>query len=492
MARRAIIFIFLFVFILMACKNVQKKQTFSPFSLSSTGNVASWVGGAAPLLIGVAAHARESVLWNPGDDDDDIERAAREFVEILAKKNFEEATKVFDATMKKALPAEKLGQIWNALQGQVGAFERQLATRKQKVRQYDVVFVTCKFKSDTLDVKVVLDSQKRVSGLFLVPSQSPSTYKYTPPAYVSKNSFLEKEIVVGTKEWPLPGTLSLPKGRGPFPALILVHGSGPNDRDETIGPNKPFRDLAWGLASQGIAVLRYEKRTRQHAGKLGSMSKGITVFEETIEDALAAVPVLRKYTRINNNKIFLLGHSLGGMLIPRIARLDKNEKIAGFVVLAGTSRPMEDIILEQTNYIFSLDNILQEKEKDILEKIKKQVALVKSKKLSMDTPASDLPFGVPASYWLDLRNYDPAANARRITRPIFILQGQRDYQVTMADFKIWKDALSSRKNVKFKVFPFLNHLFIKGKGKSIPAEYQEAGHVAKEVIDCISKWMKGL
>jgi fermentation-respiration switch protein FrsA (DUF1100 family) len=220
------------------------------------------------------------------------------------------------------------------------------------------------------------------------------------------------------------------------------------------------------------------------------MSKGVTVFEETIEDALAAVPVLWKYTRINNNKIFLLGHSLGGMLIPRIARLDRNKKIAGFIVLAGTARPMEDIILEQYNYIFSLDNILQENEKEILEKLKKQVALVKSKKLSMDTPASDLPFGVPASYWLDLRDYDPAALARRMTRPILILQGQRDYQVTMADFKRWKDALSSRKNVKFKVFPFLNHLFIKGKGKSKPAEYQTAGHAAKEVIDCISKWIR--
>jgi len=437
------------------------------------------------LMSGVA-HVQEPVPRKT----DDIERAARAFVEILAKEHFEEATKVFDSTMKKALPAEKLRQIWNALQEQVGAFERQLDVRKQKVRQYDVVFVTCKFASASLDVKVVLDSQKRVSGLFFVPSQSPSTYKYTPPAYVLKNAFIEKEVVVGTTEWPLPGTLSLPKGEGPFPALILVHGSGPQDRDETIGPNKLFRDLAWGLASQGIAVLRYEKRTKQHAGKLGSMSKHVTVFEESIEDAIAAVPVLRKYTGIDKSKIFVLGHSLGGMLIPRIAQHDKEKQIAGFVVLAGTTRPLEDIILEQYKYIFSLDHMLQENEKEMLEKLKKQVTLVKSKKLSMDTPDSDLPFGVPASYWLDLRDYDPAASARRIIRPILILQGQRDYQVTMADFKRWKENLASRKNVEFKVFPLLNHLFIKGKGKSKPAEYQTAGHAAQEVIECISEWIR--
>jgi dienelactone hydrolase len=438
------------------------------------------------FLASGVAHVQEPVPRKP----DDIERAARAFVEILAKKDFEEATNVFDPTMKKVLPAEKLSQIWKTLQGQVGAFERQLAVRKQKVSQYDVVFVTCKFKSATLDVKVVLDSQKRVSGLFFVPGQSPSSYKYTPPVYVLKNSFLEKEIVVGTKEWPLPGTLSLPKGKGPFPALILVHGSGPQDRDETIGPNKPFRDLAWGLASQEIAVLRYEKRTKQHAGKLVSMSKSITVFEETIEDALAAVLILRKYSFIDKNRIFVLGHSLDGMLIPRIAQHDEGKTIAGFVVLAGTTRPMEDIILEQYKYIFSLDNMLQENEKEVLEKLKKQVALVKSKTLSMDTPDSDLPFGVPTSYWLDLRDYDPAVCARRITRPILILQGERDYQVTMADFKRWKENLASRKNVEFKVFPLLNHLFIKGEGKSKPAEYQTAGHAAKEVIECISEWIR--
>ena len=438
------------------------------------------------LLTGAAACVQEPAPQKT----DDIERAARAFVEIVAKEHFEEAVNVFDPTMKKALPAEKLKEIWNALQGQVGAFERQLTARKQKVRQYDVVFVTCKFKNAALDVKVVLDSQKRVSGLFFVPTKPAAADEYIPPAYVQKNSFIEKEIVVGTKEWPLPGTLSLPKGNGPFPALILVHGSGPQDRDETIGPNKPFRDLAWGLASRGIAVLRYEKRTKHHAGKLGSMAKHVTVFEETVEDALAAVPVLKKHARIDKNKIFVLGHSLGGMLIPRIARHDKEKQVAGFIVLAGTTRPMEDIILEQYRYIFSLDNMLQENEKEMLKKLKKQVGLVKSKKLSMATPASDLPFGVPASYWLDLRGYDPAALARRMTRPILILQGQRDYQVTMADFKRWKENLSSRKNAAFKVFPLLNHLFIKGKGKSKPAEYQAAGHAAKEVIHCISEWIR--
>ncbi len=132
----------------------------------------------------------------------------------------------------------------------------------------------------------------------------------------------------------LPGTLSLPLGNGPFPAVVLVHGSGPNDRDETIGPNKPFRDLAHGLASRGTAVLRYEKRTKQHPILMSLTRSSVTVKEETIDDAVAAVEVLRNHNKIVPNRIFVLGHSLGGMLIPRIAKAEAG--IAGLRPGAGS------------------------------------------------------------------------------------------------------------------------------------------------------------
>jgi hypothetical protein len=121
-----------------------------------------------------------------------------------------------------------------------------------------VVYVTCEFQRGKLDTKVVFDGNK-ITGLFFVLS---GTYK--PPPYADSSKFEEREISIGKGIWSLPGTLSLPKGVGFFPAVVLVHGSGPHDRDETIGPNKPFRDLANGLASRGIAVLRYEKRTKQY------------------------------------------------------------------------------------------------------------------------------------------------------------------------------------------------------------------------------------
>ena len=417
---------------------------------------------------------------------DKSETAARQFVDLLVKEDFSSAVKIFDATMKKAMSADKLRQTWGAILGQVGQFKKQTALRKEKIQQYDVVFVTCEFERTALDIKVVLDTAGKVAGLFFLPSKP--IYKYDPPAYAKPDSYTEKEVLVGIGKWALPGTLTLPRGKGPFPAVILVHGSGPNDRDETIGPNKPFRDLAWGLASRGIAVLRYEKRTKYHAKKMAGMIDGFTVKEETIIDALQAVKLLRNTPEINKNKIFVLGHSLGGMLIPRIGLREKS--IAGFIIMAGTARPFEDILSEQYEYIFNLDNKLTDDEKKYLKELHAQVTMVKSNKLTKDTSSTLLPLGIPASYWLDLRHYDPSKEAAKLTRPILILQGERDYQVTMKDFKRWQQSLSSHKNVQFKLYPSLNHLFMTGKGRSTPDEYKKAGHVDKSVIIDISDWIK--
>jgi len=417
---------------------------------------------------------------------DGLTALAKEFVELLVEEEFSSAVSNFDSVMEKVMPSEKLQEVWKSLIAQTGPFRRQVGFRTEQVRQFDIVFVTCQFDKLALDVKVVFNGEGQITGLWFVPSQPAAEYK--PPAYAKPDTFREKEVLVGTGEWSVPGTLAFPAGEGHFPAVVLVHGSGPHGRDESIGPNKPFRDLAWGLASRRIAVLRYEKRTKEHAAKLASMKANITVKEETIEDVLAAVSVLRETGRIDAKRIFVLGHSLGGMLIPRIGTLDPG--IAGFIIMAGTARPLEDVILEQMSYIFSLDGTISESEKKRLEQLKVQVARVKDPELSTTAPSTSLLLGVPSKYWLDLRGYNPPEVAKNLKQPMLILQGKRDYQVTMEDFQLWKKSLSSRNNVEFKVYPRVNHLFIEGEGRSTPAEYQTAGHVAKVVIGDIADWIK--
>ncbi len=418
------------------------------------------------------------------DESAEFVATARGFVELLAKKDFAGAVSRFDDTMKTAMPQPKLEETWSALLTQAGAFKQQVKTTPEKRGNYTVVHVLSEFQNSSIDIRVVLDVQKRVAGLFFAPGESLSPY--TPPAYVKTTSFSEKEVTVGSGDWALPATLTMPVGAGPFPALVLVHGSGPNDRDESIGPNKPFRDLAGGLASKGIAVLRYEKRSRQYGAKLVSMVNA-TVKEEVTDDALEAVSLLRQTAGIDAKQIYLLGHSLGGMLVPRIGQLDPN--IAGLISLAGATGNFADVIPEQMSYLASLDGTISPEEQARIDDAKAQANKIKSLRPS-DIGTKTLYFGAPAAYWLDLLAYDPPETAKTIKQRLLFLQGERDYQVTMTAFQKWKAALATKPDVVFKTYPQLNHLFIAGTGKSSPAEYQQPGHVDEQVIDDIAAWIK--
>jgi uncharacterized protein len=415
----------------------------------------------------------------------DREELAKALVGQMAAGDFEKAVEPFDKTMKQALTAAKLKQAWTAIVDQYGSLAKATATRTETVKQFDVVYVTCEFGRGKLLTKVVFTADGQITGLFFQPSG-----EYKPPPYVKPMAFEESEIHVGQGLFALPGTLALPKGDGPFPAVVLVHGSGPHDRDETIGPNKPFRDLAQGLASQGIAVLRYEKRTKEHPVAVALTWSRITVKEETVDDVAAAVELLAAQEKIDGQRIFVLGHSLGGSLLPRIAAA--SPRIAGFISFAGSTRPLEDVVLEQTRYLLSLDGKQTDEGQKAIEELERQRAEVKSPKLTVDTPAEKLPLGVPVSYWLDLRGYAPAEAAKAIKQPMLILQGERDYQVTMDDLRLWRQALESRGNVTFITYPTLNHLFMAGEGKSVPAEYFNAGNVAEEVMKDIAGWIKGI
>ncbi|MEI6244020.1 MAG: alpha/beta fold hydrolase [Acidobacteriota bacterium] len=278
----------------------------------------------------------------------------------------------------------------------------------------------------------------------------------------------------------------MPAGTGPFPAIVLVHGSGPNDRDETIGPNKTFKDLALGLASRGIAVLRYDKRSKVAGAKMASIPN-MTVKEEVVDDAVAAVAFLRTTPKIDPARVVVLGHSLGGMLIPRIGAADA--KIAALISMAGATGELGPTMARQTRYLAEADGRItadEQKQIDAMDQLAKTVAAL----TPADAAKSAAVQGAPASYWLDLRGYEPATAAKSLKQPLLILQGERDYQVTMVDdFVRWKAAVGDKKGVTFHTYTSLNHLFMAGEGKSLPAEYEKPGHVPVDVINDIAAWI---
>lgn len=338
------------------------------------------------------------------------------------------------------------------------------------------------FQVEAQQIKVV---RQGFENLAEVAFAAPAAYK--PPAYVVPAAFSEQELTVGAGgAWPLPATLTMPTGKGPFPAIVLVHGSGPNDRDETVGANKPFRDLAGGLASQGIAVLRYEKRTKQHGARMVAAAPNITVRDETIDDALAALALLRRTPGVDAKKIFVLGHSLGGMLVPRIGVADAN--VAGFVVFAGATRALEDTMVRQFEYLAALDGTVSDDERANIEDTKRQAARIKE--LKAGDASGERLLGAPPVYWLDLRGYDPPQAARALKRPLLILQGERDFNVTMDDFRNWRTALAGHKEIEFKSYPKLDHLFYEGEGAASGADYDRPRNIPRYVIDDIAAWVK--
>jgi hypothetical protein len=421
----------------------------------------------------------------PAEAARSLEKTAEALAAALARGDEEQLVARFDDSMRGALSAAQLRELWASLAGQLGSFQRIEGTRSAERDGYRIVRVRIAFERSPVELKLVFDAEERISGLFVEPASEPGSGS---PPYARADAFEEHEVTVGSGRWALPGTLSLPKAGRPCPAVVLVHGSGPNDRDETVGANKPFRDLAHGLASRNIAVLRYEKRTRQHGAALvQELGESLTLEQETVDDVLAAATLLRGHDAIDAERIFVLGHSAGGTAMPRIARRDA--ELRGFVILAGSTEPLEDIVYRQLEYISKLDGTISEREREILARLKAQGERVKELTKESSVAASDLPLGIPVAYWLDLAAHPPTEEIAGEKRPILVLHGDRDYQVSLADFEGWKRALGSSPAASFKRYPKLNHLFIEGEGKSAPTEYQKAGHVPAYVVDDIAAWI---
>ena len=409
---------------------------------------------------------------------------AKTFVNLLNEGEFEKAHELFNKDVAEALPVDKLNATWNGLIDQYGVCTGIVNISSTEEKGYEIVFVTCNVSNAFLEARIVFDNDAKIRGLSFRP-----IYPYQPPEYADPDSFTEIECTVGTGNWKLPGALTIPKGEGPFRAVVLVAGSGPEDMDATIGPNKPFKDLAWGLATEGIAVLRYDKRTYRYPKECFAMIKNdnFTANDLTIDDAISAVDLLRKTERIDPDEIFVLGHSLGGYFAPWIAARDEN--IFGVILLAAPARSLPDVVIQQTEYL--IPRAIKADEKTTLEELRElreQAKKVKKHNISK----GEILLEFPKSYWEEVSDYNPVKTARNLTPPILTLQGERDYHVTMVDYEMWIKGLTGKDNVCFILYSDFNHFFmaVPGTGKATPEDMFIPGHVAPIVIDDIAEWVK--
>ncbi|TXI49282.1 MAG: alpha/beta fold hydrolase [Lysobacter sp.] len=401
----------------------------------------------------------------------------------------------FDATMSAAVGVEQLRQAWATLPTQFGALKSRGEARERTEKGVRVVRIPLHMERGELVAIVGFDENEKIAGFGVRPAPNDaSNASAAPPAYVAPAlpegaTFAEREIVVGQAATGLGATLALPNGKGPFPAVVLVHGSGPQDRDETVGPNRPFLDIARGLAERGIATLRYDKRTK---ARPQDYANGIDVDSETTDDAVLAIAALRQdpplAAKIDAKRVFVLGHSQGGMMAPRIAKrsAERGNAVAGLIMLAAPSRSLLDILIEQTRRVAVLDDgKTSPMESMAIADISRRVAAVRR---GGDVAPQDSPAGLPAAYWRSFDAVDPVGEARALTEPLLFLQGGADIQVVDADWQGWKAGFHDSPRATFKLYETLNHLAIPSTTGTL-AEYQTPGRVDATLIDDIAAWI---
>ncbi len=284
-------------------------------------------------------------------------------------------------------------------------------------------------------------------------------------------------IQIRGEENNLTGKLVMPDKGGDSrpPLVIMVQGSGQSDYNETIGTagNAPFRDIAEGLSERGIASLRYNKRYYEHPDMAGEK---ITIEDEVLEDVNFAIRYIEELGC--SSEIYIMGHSLGAMVAPVIAR--DNPGVAGIICLAGSPRHLQDIIYDQNAAALERQDELTDREKNQQLAMLKQV-VEKIDHLTADSTGNYL--GVDAGYWYSLNQLRQGEAAKKLEIPILMLQGREDFQVYAdVDFKQWKKLLKGKKNVKFHLYPGLNHLFMESQGRRDVSEYNVAAKVSDEVI----------
>lgn len=404
------------------------------------------------------------------------------FFETLNEGKFADAQAFFDASAQEKVTPQTLENMWKQITAQLGAYESINGAQNKSQNDLQSVVLDCKFKRDSQPFQFIFNKENKMVGFFIVPKMNVPQYK--PAAYTDTTSFKESFITIKSGEFDLPGMLTLPKKGEKFPLVIFVHGSGPSDMDETVGQNKPFKDLAAGFAGKGIASIRYVKRTMLYPQSFND--KAYTLKEEVTDDLEQVITYAQSLPEIDQSKIYIFGHSLGGMIAPKVAA--KNPALKGIIIAAAPARTFNTVFTEQLEYLKSKSQDTSAASKKAFEdaiKESKQASALKPNTLKPDSLIN----GLPVSYLLDINSLNQVATAKKLNTRIMVIQGGNDYQSTTADYQLWNTALKNKKNVTLKLYPMLNHLFSFVNEKGTGMQYQQPGNVDEVVVNDVSDWI---
>ncbi len=428
------------------------------------------------LVVGITACSRESVEF----DADKLTSLARTQVTDMIGGNFKSTADNFNSDVAKQLDENGMKVAWDSVVAEIGEHIGEHSISSEVNGDTFVVKVIEEFEHNGLIVTIVYDVENMISGINL-------NYKPIEKEPVTTDGFEEIAVTIGD-EFPLDGILTLPKGVENPPVVLLVHGSGASDKNETIYANAPFKDIAHALAEHGIATLRYDKRFYTYTELATQLGADLSLEEEVLEDVDFALELLANDTRVDNGRIYVLGHSLGGGLTPYIA--SQNDDIKGIISMAGTLKPLYEISYDQNKMIEKsasngeYDEVTSKTIEKQMEQVEKDILILRGD--LTDIPNDQILLGIPAGYQKSAKEFAGENYIEDIAIPILILQGDADFQVSAdTDFKLWEETLTDRENATFKLYENLNHLMMKTNGKSDVSEYQIKGTVSEDVINDI-------
>lgn len=411
--------------------------------------------------------------------------SSSDFLEEIQKGNIKAAYEMGSPKLQNAVNQEQFSLAWRQMGSSFGNLTGFDYICLEEQENFKRVFYKLDYSENPITLSIVLDENNMIAGFFIVASASCANL-YNLPAYDDPQKYTEEQLSISTVDGELFFNLTIPAS-GFEKFVVFLPGSGPQDRDVSIGPNKIFKDLAIGLAVNGIGSVRYDKPLPMSKEK----ALVYTVKNEYVTPVLSLIEFLKE--RFPEKQVFLVGHSLGGMMAPTIA--SENDSIDGSVLLAANFRPLGDLITEQLQYLISI-NPENSNLREQLNAIRPKIAYLKDSLYAPSADRSKLPLNQTARYWRSIRKYEPGKpEVTKMIRkkPILVLSAEKDYQVPKKDFELWKETFGTAdKKNKFISYPGLNHLFLKSEGKmSSPKEYVQPGHVPLQVIRDISQWLKG-
>jgi hypothetical protein len=411
---------------------------------------------------------------------------AEEVINLLQEGDYQSVyNEWFSDELQASLSVEELENSWES---QVQASGELIDVHSPEITKQsedvDVIETEVEYRNVVFTVRMIFNVEQHLAGFHL----SDQMVNASLPDQV-----VEEEIIVGEgTDFELNGKLTLPKeNQENLPAAVLVHGSGPSDQDEAVYAYKPFRDIAWHLAEEEIAVVRYNKRTFTYGEKMAQDLSELTVYEETVEDAIRATELLRNDERIDENNVYLIGHSLGGMLAPRIDV--QGGDFAGLVLLAGSPRPLWEIIYDQNHAVLQstiIDEAAKEEQKEIVDQEYQKAQQLHE--LTDEEAKNTTVFGMSGYYLKEMDEYHAASIVSKLEKPILIMQGEDDFQVYYEkDFMAWKERLEDHENVTLISYPNLNHFFVdySGPHEGTLKEYETPKQVDQEVMHDIGNWI---